>query len=63
MFTVAVAGRGDVAKYVVQEPTVLASPPKVVLISREVRPWFDQHPEFHVLPGGAIHAGIDIARS
>ncbi|CAF1461217.1 unnamed protein product [Adineta ricciae] len=44
MSTIAVAGLGDVAKYVVEELNALRSPPKIVLLSREIRSWFDQQP-------------------
>lgn len=47
MSTIAVAGLGDVAKYVVEELNVLVSSNKsiqIVLLSRESRPWFDQQP-------------------
>jgi nucleoside-diphosphate-sugar epimerase len=44
MSTVAVAGLGDVAKYVVEEFNALSSSVKIVLLSRESRPWFNQQP-------------------
>jgi nucleoside-diphosphate-sugar epimerase len=47
MSTIAVAGLGDVAKYVVEELNALVSSTKslkIVLLSRESRPWFDQQP-------------------
>ncbi|UJR38679.1 hypothetical protein I4U23_031345 [Adineta vaga] len=42
MLTIAVAGLGDLAKYVVEELTGSSPPVKIVLLSRESRPWFDQ---------------------
>ena len=47
MSTIAVAGLGDVAKYIVEELNALVSSGqslKIVLLSRESRPWFDQQP-------------------
>ncbi|CAF1234366.1 unnamed protein product [Rotaria sordida] len=47
MLIIAVAGLGDVAKYVVEELNALNSstrPVKIVLLSRENRPWFNQQP-------------------
>ena len=44
MSTVAVAGLGDVAKYVIEELNALPIPVKIVLLSRESRPWFTEQP-------------------
>jgi nucleoside-diphosphate-sugar epimerase len=44
MSTIAVAGLGDVAKYVVEELNALSSPVKIILLSRESRPWFNEQP-------------------
>jgi nucleoside-diphosphate-sugar epimerase len=44
MSTIAVAGLGDVAKYVAEELNNLKLPLTIILLSRESRPWFDQQP-------------------
>lgn len=44
MSTIAVAGLGDVAKYMIEELNALKKPIQIVLLSRESRSWFNDQP-------------------